>query len=154
MKGAFALLIMNPVPEKGLSYGLSYDSITHNFAVRWKEKIHIQYLHRAAVNSATKNVISVDARACSLRFFFFFTPFPMKRLATLWRPKAFQLFPVLCYFGCLDSIFDTVPFSLRRACAFSFQDSHPYRRVDMTDAFKRRRRRPFGSLEAVRIRLR
>ncbi len=54
----------------------------------------------------------------------------------------------------LDSIFDTVPFSLRRACADSFQASHPYRRVDMTDAFKSRRRRPFGSLEAVRIRSR
>ncbi len=54
----------------------------------------------------------------------------------------------------LDRIFDTVLFCLRRACADSFQASHSYRRVDVTDAFKSRRRRPFGSLEAVRSGLR
>ncbi len=52
-----------------------------------------------------------------------------------------------------DRIPDTAPLSSRRICAVNFHYSHPYRRVDMTDAFRKRRRRPFGSLEAVRSRL-
>ncbi len=55
----------------------------------------------------------------------------------------------------LDSISDTTPFSFRTTCADNFQDSHPYRKVDMAHEFIRRRRRPFVcSLEAVRSRLR
>ncbi len=54
----------------------------------------------------------------------------------------------------LDSIIETLPFSLRWTCADNFEDSYPYRGVHMTDTFKRRRGRPFGSLEAVRSRLR
>ncbi len=54
----------------------------------------------------------------------------------------------------LDSTIETVLFSFRRACADSFKASHPYNKVDMTDAFKSRKWRPFGSLEAVRSRVR
>ncbi len=45
----------------------------------------------------------------------------------LWASSAI-LRPVI-----LDSIFDAVPFTLRRSCTDSFQASHPYRRVDMTN---------------------
>ncbi len=52
----------------------------------------------------------------------------------------------------LDNIFETVPCIFRFSCSDNLQDSHLYRTVDTTDAFRMRRRSPFGSLEGVKTR--
>lgn len=51
----------------------------------------------------------------------------------------------------LESIFYTVPFILHLKCLVGFQTSHPYRNFEMTEAFRKRMRRPFRSLECVRV---